>query len=310
VNPQGGALGAAEGESAVKTVGLTKSYGKARGIVSIDLEVRRGEVFGLLGPNGAGKTTLLRCLLDLIRPTSGSAQVLGLDAQTDSTRVRERVGYLPGEFSLWPGLSAMDTQDFAARVRGNVDPRRVEALMERFHLKPGQLVGEMSRGNKQKVGLVMALAPQVELYVLDEPTGGLDPLMQQQFRDVVREETERGATVLLSSHVMHEVEHLAHRVGVLREGELVLVDSVHALRGRAARTISITFSGSPPVDALAQVPGVAVLRSDDHALDVRVTGAMDPFIKALAAFEVLTLDAPEPDLEDIFLEYYGPGGAA
>lgn len=292
------------------TVGLTKSYGKARGIIDIDLEVQRGEVFGLLGPNGAGKTTLLRCLVDLIRPTSGSATVLGLDAQRSSTEVRGQVGYLPGEFSLWPGLSARETQHFAARMRGGVDPARVEALMERFHLASNQPVSEMSRGNKQKVGLVMALAPRVDLYILDEPTGGLDPLMQQQFRDLVQEEVARGATILLSSHVMHEVEHLAHRVGVLREGRLVLVDAVQALRARAARTVTVTFNDDAPVERLGQVAGVHVLGVDGRAVEMRVTGPMDPLIKALAAYDVFALDAPEPDLEDIFLEYYGPGRIA
>lgn len=292
---------------AVRTSQLTKSYGKARGIIDIDLSVRRGEVFGLLGPNGAGKTTLIRCLLDLIRATSGSAQVLGLDIRAESTDIRRSVGYLAGEFSLWPTLTAAETLDFAARLRGGVDTERTAGLAERFRLDLDRPVAQMSRGNKQKVGLVMALAPRVDLYVLDEPTGGLDPLMQQEFRVLVDEEIQRGATVLLSSHVMHEVEHLAHRVGVIREGRLVAVEAVHTLRTQAAREVSVTFGAPPGVDVLADVDGVAVLDRQGATVVVRVTGSMDPLIKALAAFEVVTLDAPEPDLEDIFLGYYGPG---
>lgn len=295
---------------AVRTQSLTKSYGGARGIIGIDLEVQRGEVFGLLGPNGAGKSTLLRCLLDLIRPTSGSAQVLGSDVRIDGMAVRRQVGYLPGEFALWPRLSAGETLAFAHRLRGGSDRARTARLAERFHLDLERPVAQMSRGNKQKVGLLLALMPMVDLYILDEPTGGLDPLMQQQFREVVDEEVERGATVLLSSHVMHEVEHLAHRVGVVREGRLVVVERVDALRSRAARPVSVTFSDQVPTAAFEGLAGVEVLQVHHDTVNLRVTGSMDPLIKALAQHDVITLNAPEADLEDIFLDFYGSAGAA
>ena len=293
---------------AVLTSSLTKLYGSSRGIVDIDLRVERGEVFGLLGPNGAGKTTLIRTLLDLIRPTSGSAQVLGMDVHRAGVAARRRIGYLSGEFTLWPSLNARQTLAFVDRLRGDVDLDRAHGLAERLGLDLRTPISRMSRGNKQKVGLLLALSPAVELYVLDEPTGGLDPLVQRQFREIVTEETARGATVLLSSHVMHEVEHLAHRVGVVNQGRLVVVEQVESLRSRAARPVTVTFAGAAPVDDLRALTGVEITHHDDRSVTLRVTGSVDRLVKALARHEVVTLDAPEADLEDVFLDLYRDGG--
>jgi ABC-2 type transport system ATP-binding protein len=290
--------------TSVQTRGLTKLYGSSIGIADVELDVERGEVFGLLGPNGAGKTTLIRTLLDLIRPTRGTATVLGLDARRQGIDVRSRVGYLPGEFSLWPSLDARRTLAFARRLRHDIDDVRARTLAERMHLDMETPVGRMSKGNKQKVGLLLALAPLADLYVLDEPTGGLDPLIQRQFREIVAEEVERGATILLSSHVMHEVEHLAHRVGVVNQGRLVVVERVDALRRKAARPVSVTFAASAPVETLTKLPGVRLVHADGTTVDLRVTGSMDGLIKELARFEVVALDAPEADLEDVFLDLY------
>jgi ABC-2 type transport system ATP-binding protein len=292
------------GDVAVRTRGLTKLYGSSVGIIDVDLDVERGEVFGLLGPNGAGKTTLIRTLLDLIRPTRGTATVLGLDARRQGIEARGRVGYLPGEFSLWPSLDARRTLAFTGRLRDDIVEARAHRLAERLHLDLEMPVGRMSKGNKQKVGLLLALAPLADLYVLDEPTGGLDPLIQAQFRGIVAEEVERGATILLSSHVMHEVEHLAHRVGVVNQGRLVMVERVDALRRKAARPVSVTFAEAAPVGALTRLADVRIVHTDGRTADLRVTGSMDGLIKELARFEVVALDAPEADLEDVFLDLY------
>ncbi|HAS07851.1 MAG TPA: ABC transporter [Actinobacteria bacterium] len=297
-----------DGRFAVKTTALTKSFGSSRGISGVSVEIHRGEVFGLLGPNGAGKTTLLRCLMDLIHPTSGSAQVLGEEVSRNSKFIRSRVSYLPGEFALWPTLTAGETLQRLGGLRADHHAERVAELSSRFNVDMDRPLGQMSRGNKQKVGLVLALSPVMDVYILDEPTGGLDPIMQQHFREVVATEVERGATILLSSHVLHEVEHLAERVGVLRAGELVAVERVDSLRSRAALPITVTFAGGAPVELLRAVPDVEILTSESEAtVSLRVRGAIDPLLKFLAGYEVLSLVAPEAELEEIFLEFYGSG---
>jgi ABC-2 type transport system ATP-binding protein len=296
---------------AVKTSALTKSFGSSRGISDVSVEIHRGEVFGLLGPNGAGKTTLLRCLMDLIHPTSGSVQILGEEVSRNSKFIRSRVSYLPGEFSLWPTLTAGETLQRLGGLRADHDGERVAQLSAQFNVDMDRPLGQMSRGNKQKVGLVLALSPVADVYILDEPTGGLDPIMQQHFREVVAAEVERGATILLSSHVLHEVEHLAERVGVLRNGELVAVERVDSLRSRAALPITVTFAGVAPVELLRAVPDVEILTSQAEAtVSLRVRGTIDPLLKFLAGYEVISLVAPEAELEEIFLEFYGSGDPA
>ena len=297
---------------AIQAEGLTKSYGRARGVVDLTFEVERGEVFGYLGPNGAGKTTTLRLLIDLIRPTAGRAVVLGLDARRESVEVRRHVGYVPGELALYPRLTGRQHLSFFASLRVGVDPRHVDELVERLDLDLDRPVADLSKGNRQKVGLVQALMHRPELLVLDEPTSGLDPLVQQEFYRLVRERTSAGGTVLLSSHVLSEVEHVADRVAIIREGRLVVVEDVAGLKTRAVRRVVVHFAAPVAAAPFASLAGVRSVEADGNALRFEVEGSLDTLVKAIAAHEVLDVVSHEPDLEEIFLSYYREGerGAA
>ena len=292
-------------DAAILTEGLTKSYGASRGIEDVSFAVRRGEVFGFLGPNGAGKTTTIRVLLDLIRPTRGRAVVLGLDARRESRRIRERVGYLPGELAVYDRMSAGDFLRYAANLRGGRGADRAQALAERLRLDLSKPVRALSRGNKQKVGLVQAFMHDPDLLVLDEPTGGLDPLMQQEFNRMVREAAARGQTVFLSSHVLPEVEAVCDRVGIIREGRLVAVEDVAALKARAVRRLEVHFASPVPADEFAGVPGVRDVAARGSVVEGTVVGSLDAFVKAISRHEVVNVVTREPSLEDVFLSYYG-----
>src|SRR6516165_2981503 len=228
----------------IATSGLTKDYGSGRGLFGLDLEVRQGEVFGFLGPNGAGKSTTMRLLLDLIRPTSGSARVLGLDTRGQSVEIRRRVGFLPGDWALYPKLTGRVVLDYLARLRGGVDPRVRDSLVARFDADLGRPIRQLSTGNRQKLGLVQAFMHEPELLILDEPIAGLDPLVQQSFHTLLREVSAPGRTVFLSSHTLSEVERVAERVGVLRRGRLVVGDSLEKLRKVALQRLEIEFGGA------------------------------------------------------------------
>ncbi len=284
---------------------LTKSYGPNRGIVDVDFSVQSGEVFGFLGPNGAGKTTTIRLLLDLIRPTNGRLSVFGLDSRRDSVRIRERLGYLPGDLRLYERMTGRELLRFFAHLR-RADGRGDE-LAERLDLDLDRRIKELSRGNRQKIGLVQAFMHDPELVVLDEPTSGLDPLVQETFYDLVAEVTGRGGTVFLSSHVLSEVQHVADRVGLIREGRLGLVDTVENLRARAFTHVEATFKARPPVDAFAGVLGVRELGRHGDVVRFALEGEIDPLVKALARFPVKALDVHEADLEDIFMALYRGG---
>jgi ABC-2 type transport system ATP-binding protein len=297
---------------AIQAEGLTKSYGSSRGVVDLTFEVERGEVFGYLGPNGAGKTTTIRLLLDLIRPTRGRAVVLGLDARRDSVEVRRHVGYVPGELALYPRLTGREHLSFYASLRGGVDPRAVNDLIERLDLDLDRPVADLSKGNRQKVALVQALMHRPDLLVLDEPTSGIDPLVQQEFYRLVRERTAAGGTVLLSSHVLSEVEHVADRVAIVREGRLVVVEDVAGLKARAVRRLVVHFAAPVAAEPFASLPGVRSVEADGTGLRFEVEGSLDTLVKAIAAHEVVDIVSHEPDLEEIFLSYYREGerGAA
>jgi ABC-2 type transport system ATP-binding protein len=297
---------AVAGTAVVQAERLTKSYGSARGVVELDFEVVPGEVFGYLGPNGAGKTTTIRLLLDLLRPTSGTVRVLGLDPRRRGVDVRRRVGYLPGDLRLYERLTGRQLVTYLAGLRGLHRLGEAEALSRRLDLDLERPIRALSRGNKQKVGLVQALMHRPELLVLDEPTSGLDPLVQQVFYELVRGATAAGSAVLLSSHVLSEVQHVADRVAVIREGRLVLVDSVESLRERAQGRVEATFAEPPPEDAFAGLPGVRELARHGHVVVFALDGPADPLVKALARFEVTALDSHEADLEDVFLALYRP----
>jgi ABC-2 type transport system ATP-binding protein len=288
----------------VRALGLTKYYGDTRGIVDLDLEVETGEVFGLLGPNGAGKTTTIRLLLDFIRPSSGRIEVLGLDARRDSVAIRRRLGYLPGELQLYDRLTARELLTYFMRLRGHKTLGDAEALAARLELELDRPIEALSKGNRQKVGLVQAFMHRPELLVLDEPTSGLDPLVQQTFYELVREVVSDGRSVLVSSHVLPEVQHVADRVAVIRDGRLALVDSVESLRARALKRIEVTFAEPPPPGAFAGLSGA---RETDRRGDVVVfalEGDADRLVKAIAQRHVVAIDSREADLEDIFLALY------
>src|SRR4051812_13148848 len=291
----------------IQTEQLTKAYGAHRGIVDVDLVVNEGEVFGFLGPNGAGKTTTIRTVLDLIRPTSGRALVFGIESSVDPVAIHGRTGYIPGEFTLYDRLTGGQTIEYFANLRGGVDRAYQQSLVERFEIDAKRRYKELSKGNKQKIGLVIALQHQPELLILDEPTSGLDPLVQQSFYEVVREARNEGRTVFLSSHILSEVERTADRVAIIRDGRLVKVDSVEGLRDLAHHQVELRFSGSVPADAFQQLPGVSDVSAQGHVLRMRVSGPIPPVVRAAAEYELLDFVSREPTLEETFLAQYGHG---
>lgn len=289
----------------IRTEKLTKSYGTHRGIVDVDLEVAEGEIFGFLGPNGAGKTTTIRTVLDLVRPTSGRAFVFGLESTADPIAIHRRVGYVPGEFALYDRLTGRQHIQYFANLRGGVDPTYQAALIQRLDVDTSRRFKEYSRGNKQKIGLVIALQHRPDLLILDEPTSGLDPLVQQTFYTLVREAKAEGRTVFLSSHILSEVERTCDRVAIIRDGVLVKVDRVEALRDLAHHQVELRFAGDVPIATFAALPGVSDVAADDHVLRLRVSGAITPVIRAAAQYELLDFVSREPSLEETFLAQYG-----
>ena len=289
----------------IETEQLTKYYGSARGIVDVDLTVEQGEVFGFLGPNGAGKTTTIRLLLDLIRPTRGSARVFGLDATREAVAIHRRIGYIPGEFTLYDRLTGKQTLEYFANLRGGVDHAYQASLIERFELDASRRFREYSKGNKQKVGVIIALQHRPELLVLDEPTSGLDPLVQQTFFTTLRDCVADGATVFLSSHILSEVEKSSDRVAIIREGRIVKLDTVEGLRDLAHHQVELRFAGPVPASEFEALPGVSDLVADDHVLRMRVAGAITPVVQAAARYELLDFVSREPSLEETFLAQYG-----
>ncbi|MGW0803511.1 ABC transporter ATP-binding protein [Nonomuraea sp. NPDC002799] len=281
---------------------LTKYYGKRRGLEDLTLEIQPGEIFGYLGPNGAGKTTTLRLLLDVIRPTRGTVRVLG--AEPRDAAVRGRIGYLPGELALEGRERAKDYLRFLGRIRGGVPDARIDALAERFEADLTVQMRKLSKGNKQKVGLIQAFMHEPEFLILDEPTGGLDPLVQQEFLAMVREVRASGRTVLMSSHVLAEVESVSDRVGIVRAGRLVAIENVAALREKAVRRVELHFDAPVPRAAFENLPGVRDLRVEGAGVRCTIDGRPDALIKAAARFTVVHLVSAEPDLEEIFLTYY------
>jgi beta-exotoxin I transport system ATP-binding protein len=290
--------------AAIRAEHLTKFYGEARGILELDLEVQEGEIFGFLGPNGAGKTTTIRLLLDLIRPSSGRAEVFGLETRRDAVAIRRRIGYLPGDLRLYERLTGRELLDYFGHLRGLDGLGNGPALAERLAVEIDRPVRDLSRGNRQKIGLLQAFMHQPDLLILDEPTSGLDPLIQQVFYDLVREATAEGRTVFLSSHNLAEVQHVADRVGLVKEGKLVLVETVETLRARAVTRVEATFNAMPPSDAFAGVPGVRELERRGNRVVLTLQGTADPLVKALSRFTVVALDSHEADLEDVFLSLY------
>ena len=291
-------------QPAIATTGLSKHYGSARGLFGLDLEIERGEVFGFLGPNGAGKSTTMRLLLDLIRPTSGSARVLGLDSRRDSVEIRRCVGFLPGELALYPRLTGRANLDYLAQLRGGMDRRVRDSLAERFDAELDRPVRQLSTGNRQKLGLIQAFMHEPELLILDEPIAGLDPLVQRSFHELLREVSAQGRTVFLSSHTLSEVERVTDRLAILREGRLVVVDSLENLRKVAVQRLEIEFAGPVDGNDFRTIPGVREVRVSGETLTVGFEGSADAVVRVAAAHEVRAIRPRDDDLEDIFLRYY------
>ena len=290
---------------AIECKAVTKSYGSGRGVFDLDLEVRRGEVFGFIGPNGAGKTTTIRLLMDLVRPDRGSIRIAGLDAHRDSLAIKRRVGYLPGELAQFPGVRAAYVIGLLAGLRGGVKEKTITALAKRFDIDLGRKYDELSHGNKQKVALIQAFMHEPQLLILDEPTLGLDPLMQREFRTLVRESAAGGTTVFLSSHVLSEVEQICDRVALISRGRLVQVGSLAELRTVRAHRIEARFEGDLRAEDVGSLPGVSAAVVDDHHFTCTVQGPIAPLIHRLDKAGVIELDSHEMTLEEVFFAQIG-----
>ena len=291
----------------IRTEGLTKHYGDVKALVELDLEVQLGEVFGFLGPNGAGKTTTIRSLLHFLFPTSGSASVLGLEVATNAVEVRSRVAYVPSEYSMYPKLTGAENLTYLANLRGGVDVNYVNELAERLEVDLTRKVGDLSTGNKQKIGLIQGFMSKSELVILDEPSTGLDPLMQQELQALIREVREDGRTVFLSSHSLAEVERVADRVGILRHGHLVVVEPLYSLKRKAIRRIDLEFDEPVEASAFEGIAGVHSAETRGNTVVVSFEGSVNALLRAALDHNVVNLNSREADLEQIFLTYYKNG---
>jgi ABC-2 type transport system ATP-binding protein len=289
----------------IQTEHLSKQYRPGLyALQDMSLTVQPGEIFGFLGPNGAGKTTTIRLLLDLIRPTSGRALLFGQEVRKESVVLRQRIGYLPGELSLWKQLTGRDVVHFFSKMRNNGDPAYLRQLCDRLQLDLSLKVRAYSSGNRRKLGLVLALMHRPELVILDEPTNGLDPLMQQVFNELMREVRSDGRTVFLSSHILGEVQAICDRVGILRSGELKTVATVTELTQVGFRWVTVQTRDTPRVEQFANVSGVSEIQVQDHQVQLRLSGDFDPLLRALNAHYIHHMQIEEPTLEEIFLGYY------
>ena len=293
----------------IRTERLTKHYGDVKALVDLDLEVQRGEVFGFLGPNGAGKTTTIRSLLHFVFPTAGRASVLGLDVATHAVEVRSHVAYVPSEYSLYPKLTGAENLAYLANLRGGVDEAYVNELAERLEIDLTRKVGDLSTGNKQKVGLIQGFMSRADLIILDEPSTGLDPLMQQELQQLIREVREDGRTVFLSSHSLSEVERVADRVGILRHGQLVVVEPLDELKRKAIRRIDLEFDAPVEAAIFEGIPGVRKAEARGNTVVVSFEGSVNALLRAALDHDLVNLNSREADLEQIFLAYYTDGAA-
>ena len=289
---------------------MTKWYGRHPGIVDVDLEVNAGEVFGYLGPNGAGKTTTIRLLMDFLRADRGKAEIFGLDTRRDSVDIRRRVGFLPGDVRLYEGLKGSEYLRFFAALRGGGEGPVVAELAERLSCPLERPIRSLSQGNRRKVGLIQAFMHRPDLLILDEPTSGLDPIVRHEFFALVAEASRRGQTVFFSSHNLPEVEHACDRVAIIRGGRIAAVERIEALKARSLRQLEVRFAADVAPGAFAAVPGLEIVAQDGRLLKGRLRGSMDALLKAVSRYPVVDLRSQEPDLEEIFLAYYGENGHA
>ena len=290
--------------AAIEASGLTKVFGETAAVDGLDLRVEQGQVFGFLGPNGAGKTTTIRVLLDLCHPSAGSVSVLGLDSVRDSVAIHARCGYLPGDLELYPRMTGQRVLDWCARARGGDDTAFRSELVERFDVTLDRHVHELSKGNRQKIGLVLAFMHRPELLVLDEPTSGLDPLMQDEFHRLLRETTAEGRTVFLSSHELDEVQRVADRVAIIKDGQLVVTDSVEALRRQAPQTIELHFRAPVAAGAFEGLDGVQRVTVDGNRVSLQAAGELAPLLRVIADHDPVELVTRHADLDELFLTYY------
>ncbi len=292
---------------AIELRSVVKDYGRTHALRGIDLTVESGRIFGFLGPNGAGKTTTIRILLDLIRPTSGTACVLGFDSQRQSLEVRRRAGYVPGDLRMYEGLRGHEFLDLIDSFRPEKRDQRLRAeLCERLGLDPSRHVRALSKGNRQKLAIIQALMHRPELLILDEPTSGLDPLVQEEVAHLLEEAVRDGRTVFFSSHVLPEVERLSQAVAIIREGQIVAVEDIARLKSRSVHVIEVTFAQEPPAH-LFSLPGVTELRRDGATVHLQARDGIDAVIKVIARYPVIDLRTEQPSLEDVFLAFYAPG---
>src|SRR5947209_4999907 len=282
---------------------LKKSYGKIQAVKGISMSVERGEIFGFLGPNGAGKTTTIRCMLDVIRPTSGMIRVLGMDAQHDKMELHQHIGYLPGDVRLPGQMTGKQIINYFSRLQGH-QPVLLDDLLARFDVEIKRPLKGYSKGMRQKIGIVLAFMCDPEVLILDEPTSGLDPLLQKVFNEFLLQEQARGKTIFMSSHIMSDVEKVCHRVAVIRQGELVTVEEVETLREKAGQRVTVEFGDAVTEEELARIPGVSMVTRSNSAYHFNVGGSMDAFIKALSRHEVIRMHAEEAPLEEVFLKFY------
>ena len=282
---------------------LEKSYGKIRAVRGISMSVERGEIFGFLGPNGAGKTTTIRCMLDVIRPSAGTIRIQGLDAQRDKLALHQYIGYLPGDVRLPGQMTGKQVINYFSRLQGR-EPVLLNDLIARFDVEVKRPMKGYSKGMRQKIGIVLAFMCDPDILILDEPTSGLDPLLQKTFHEFLLEEQARGKTVFMSSHIMSDVEKVCHRVAVIRQGEIVTVEEVEALREKAGQRVIVEFGDVVPQEELARIPGVSMVSKVNRSYHFDVSGSMDPLIKALSPHEVVRLQAEEAPLEEVFLKFY------
>jgi ABC-2 type transport system ATP-binding protein len=296
--------------TAIRTEGLTKHYGDVEALVDLDLDIRRGEVFGFLGPNGAGKTTMIRTILDEIRPTAGKASILGMDTHLQSVEIRTHIGYVPGDLAMYPNLTGKDTLTYFANLRGGVDWGFVGSLAERLGADLTKKVGDLSSGNRQKIGLIQAFMNKPQVLIMDEPSSGLDPLVQREFQTMMREVASDGRTVFLSSHTLSEVQRVADRVGIIRQGHLIAVEGVADLRSKAIRTVNLFFDEPVESSVFEGLPGVRDVNVVDHHVTLSFDGQMETLLKVVTErYSLLDITTQEANLEEIFLTYYEEVGA-
>lgn len=288
---------------AIKTFGLSKKYGTLTALAPLDLEVKKGEILGFLGPNGAGKTTTIRAMLGLIKPTSGRCEIFGIDSQRDKVKAHKRLAYVPGESNFWPSLTGAETLRLLGNIHGQVDEKYRDQLMKLFKFDPNMKVRTYSKGNRQKINIIAALMTRADLLIMDEPTTGLDPIMEQAFKQSVLEAKERGQTVFLSSHILEEVETLCDRIGILRAGKLIELGTLEQMRHLSALSVVATFESAPP--DVKKIKGVSDVKVVGHQLSCQVRGDIEPLLKAITAHHPKTLISREPSLEELFLSLYG-----